>query len=242
MATTKLRQVRPAATPALVAREVHSESVAQAGPQLAMVRQAPAAFYYSSAVEGDLSQILGAPHYSYRFAEQKFLRAFAERGVLPGKLKMPEYYNDVESLTNNIGTPPENIVHVIFRSTEQIRLLKIGYNIACFAWEFEVLKDESRPGEHPFLNQCRMLSICDEVWVPCRFTRDVLERHGINNVHIIPAPIGIPPVRLERYNALAVIGHLGVMPLVINFIRNCPGCLYGFSLRAVPRSGHLGLR
>jgi len=23
---------------------------------------------------------------------------------------------------------------------------------------------------------------------------------------------------------------------------NCPGCLYGFSLRAVPRSGHLGLR
>ena len=26
------------------------------------------------------------------------------------------------------------------------------------------------------------------------------------------------------------------------FNRNCPGCLCGFSLRAVPRSGHLGLR
>ncbi len=219
MAMTKLRQVRPAATPALVAHEAGSESAAQAGPQMEMVPPAPAALYYSSAVEGDLSRMLGVPHYSYRFAELKFLRAFAARDMPLSKLQMPEYHSTADSLTNGVGTPVGSLVHLIFRSTEQIRLLKIGYNICCFAWEFEVMKDATAPGEHPFLNQRRMLAMCDEVWVPCSYTRDVLARYGLHNVQVIPAPVAIPAAaRMERYEAVATIGHVGVVPLITNFL------------------------
>ncbi len=163
--------------------------------------------------------MLGAPHYSYRFAELKFLRVFAERGTPLTKLQMPEYYNTASSLLDGTGETADCLLHLIFRSSEQIRLFKPGYNICCFAWEFEVLKDHTGPGEHPFLNQARMLSICDEIWVPCNYTSEVLARHGIGNVQVIPAPISLPVApRLERYDALATVGHLGVMPLITNFL------------------------
>ncbi len=213
----KPRQNRLSPVPAAPDARVRPEA-----PEVTPLRPATAvtsAHFYSSATDGDLSQMLGAPHYSYRFAEQKFLRAFTARGISPTKLQMPEYYSTAASLTDATGTAADCLVHLIFRSSEQIRLLKPGYNICCFAWEFEVLKDESGPGEHPFLNQRRMLSICDEIWVPCRYTHEVLTRHGIGNVHVIPAPIAAPSApRLDRYEALAAVGHLGVMPLVTNFL------------------------
>ena len=174
---------------------------------------------YSTAVEGDISKMLGRPHYSYRFAEQKFIAAFAQAKRRLQLLRMPEYYATRSALPLPQDVQDHALVHLIFRSTEEIRLLKAGYNICCFAWEFEVLKDSTGPGEHPFLNQHRMLSICDEVWVPCSFTRDVLRAHGVDNVHIVPAPIPLPTApRLERSEALAAVGQIGVMPLVYNFL------------------------
>lgn len=212
---TKLRQIHPAATPAIVARRTSNDT--DATPEI--LPPVPAALYYSSAVEGDLSRMLGVPHYSYRFAELKFLRVFAARDLPLTKLQMPEYHSAADSLTNSMDVPAGSPIHLIFRSTEQIRLLKVGYNICCFAWEFEVLKDATLPGEHPFLNQRRMLAMCDEVWVPCGYTRDVLARHGLHNVHVIPAPVAVPVAsRMERYDALATIGHVGVAPLVTNFL------------------------
>ena len=174
---------------------------------------------YSTAVEGDISRMLGRPHYSYRFAEAKFLDVFAAHGQPLQLLRMPEYYATAQALTASSDGHADRFVHLIFRSTEQIRLLKPGYNICCYAWEFEVMKDSTGPGEHPFMNQKRMLSICDEVWVPCTFTRDVLTAHGIGNVHVIPAPIPLPEApRLPRTEALATIGQIGVMPLLYNFL------------------------
>ncbi len=205
-----------------VAPESGSRPASTNAKEVTSLRPAPtatAAYFYSSATDGELSQMLGAPHYSYRFAEQKFLRAFAGRGISLNQLQMPEYYSTVASLIDATGEAADCLVHLIFRSSEQIRLLKPGYNICCFAWEFEVLKDDTGPGEHPFLNQRRMLSICDEIWVPCHYTSEVLTRHGIGNVHVIPAPIAGPTApRLDRYDALAAVGHLGVMPLITNFL------------------------
>jgi glycosyltransferase involved in cell wall biosynthesis len=177
--------------------------------------------YHSSAVEGSLSDVLGAPHYSYRFAEAKFMAAFAAHGRHSIKLAMPEYYASEEALQP--GMRGENLpsAHLIFRPTEQIRLLKFAWNICCFAWEFDVLKDDTRLGEHPFLNQKRMLGLCDEVWVPCSFTQEVLERHGIANVHVIPAPIETPARgHTEFLTALAEIGNLSVAPLHHNFLNS----------------------
>ena len=219
----KPRQGRPRPVPAPPVTASNAlRPVASDAPNVVLAGPKPpptSAYFYSSATDGDLSRMLGAPHYSYRFAELKFLRAFAERGIPLGKLQMPEYYNTASSLTDATGEVADCLVHLIFRSSEQVRLLKPGYNICCFAWEFEVLKDHTGPGEHPFLNQRRMLSICDEIWVPCSYTSEVLTRHDIRNVHVIPAPIApAAAARPERYDALAVVGHLGVMPLIANFL------------------------
>jgi glycosyltransferase involved in cell wall biosynthesis len=178
-------------------------------------------FYYSSATEGDLSSLLGAPHYSYRFAEAKFISVFNEKRVAVNKLSMPEYYNTPDALPDAIhasGTPD---VHFIFRSTEQIRLLKFAWNVCCFAWEFEVLKDHTEFDEHPFLNQKRMLGLCDEIWVPCRYTKSVLEAHGLSNIHVVPAPIAPAPDDAPSVlEALAILGHMSVAPLDYNFLRS----------------------
>lgn len=179
---------------------------------------------YSTSSEGDIAPLLGQPHYSYRFAEAKFRGAFAAAGVALSLVRMPEYHATAASLdadpaTKDSALGPGGLVHLMFRSTEQFRLLKPARNIACYAWEFEVLRDWTAPGEHPFLNQVRMLALCDEIWVPCRFTRDVLRRHGLTCVHVIPAPLQTAPdERLSRADALAAIGHVGTMPLVHNFL------------------------
>ncbi len=169
----------------------------------------------SSAIEGDLPRILGEQHYSYRFAEAKFAAAFAAAGIPLPVLRMPEFYADTAALTPG-GDPATPWAHLIFRSTEQVRLLKPAFNICCHAWEFEVLRDRTDPGEHPFCNQVRMLSLCDEIWTPCAFTRDVLARHGIERVEVIPAPIAMPATQVSRVEALEMIGAVGVMPLVAN--------------------------
>lgn len=181
----------------------------------------PPRCFYSTALDGDLAQLLGAPHYSYRFAEAKFRAAFAAAGLALTLLPAPEACATARALPGNPASDMAGgLVHLIFRSTEHIRLLKPARNIACFAWEFEVLRDWTGPNEHPFRNQVRMLSLCDEVWVPCTFTRDVLRRHGIGPVHVIPAPVVTPDrPRRSRLQALAAIGQVGVMPLVAHFLR-----------------------
>jgi glycosyltransferase involved in cell wall biosynthesis len=177
--------------------------------------------YYSSAVAGDLGALLGAPHYSYRFAESKFLATFTAERATVHPLPMPEYYNSPAALPAELHAEGKTDVHLIFRSAEQIRLLKFAWNVCCFAWEFDVIKDHTGIDEHPFLNQKRMLSLCQEIWVPCSYTKAVLESHGLRNAQLIPAPIPPaaedPPPLLE---ALSSLGHLSVAPLHYNFLRS----------------------
>ena len=178
-------------------------------------------FYYSSATEGDLSTLLGAPHYSYRFAEAKFLSMFKERRVPLNKLSMPEYYNTPQALPEAIHRAGARDMHLMFRSTEQFRLLKFAWNVCCFAWEFDVIKDHTDINEHPFLNQKRMLALCDDIWVPCLYTKSVLEAHGLRHVHVVPAPIApVPHDAPPVLESLARLGHLSVAPLDYNFLRS----------------------
>ena len=175
--------------------------------------------FYSSAVEGEMEHLLGAPHYSYRFAEANFRRMFARFGAALSKLVMPEYYGSPAAFPPGAIDTSFPSVQLIFRSTEQIRLLKFARNVCCFAWEFDVLKADTRLHEHPFLNQKRMLDLCDEIWVPSEYTRSVLHDHGIDAVHCIPAPIPLPePDRPSRAEALALLGALPVVRLQYNFL------------------------
>jgi glycosyltransferase involved in cell wall biosynthesis len=173
------------------------------------------AIYISTAIEGDIAGRLGAPHYSYHFAAQRFRDMLTRRGRPPTHLPMPEYYADRSALPH---AEPGAHVHLMFRSTEQIRLLKPATNICCFAWEFPVLKNDTLPGEHPFANQAAMLSLCDEVWTPSEFARRVLQAHGIANAHRIPAPVPLPAGgRRPRTAALARFSKLQTVTLNINF-------------------------
>lgn len=178
--------------------------------------------FYSSALEGEMEHLLGAPHYSYRFAEANFRRMFDRSGHPLGKLVMPEYYGTPEALPPGSFNPAQPVLHLIFRSTEQIRLLKFGVNICCFAWEFDVLKDTTRLNEHPFLNQVRMLGLCDEIWVPSEYTRSVLQAHGIASV-CIPAPIALPDaVSPAKMECLAALRNVPVVTLTHNFLLTPP--------------------
>jgi glycosyltransferase involved in cell wall biosynthesis len=144
---------------------------------------------------------------------------FEAEGLRARHLPMPEYYGEKAALAAEWGPIGDRPVHLIFRSTEDIRLLKPGYNIACFAWEFDVLKNQTLVSEHPFLNQRRMLGICDEIWVPSQYTKCVLELHGLGNVHRIPAPITMPaPHRPDRHDLMAQLAALSVCPLFVNFL------------------------
>jgi glycosyltransferase involved in cell wall biosynthesis len=135
------------------------------------------------------------------------------------RVPMPEYYGQKSALAAEIGPLAEHPLHLIFRTPEEIRLLRFAYNIACFAWEFDVLKDTTLVGEHPFLNQKRMLGICDEIWVPSQYTKSVLMSHGLANAHCIPAPIVMPKHgQQERPDALRHLADVTVCPLVVNFL------------------------
>lgn len=176
------------------------------------------AVLYSGATKPGSAHNLGSPHYSYRFAEEKFLRCFSSMSMQAVHLAMPEYYSAPRSY-NDLPRFRGRLVHFMFRSTEDFRFLKDGYNIACFAWEFPHLKDFAREGEHPFSNQVRMLRLCEEIWVPCRYTVEVLERHGIGNVHWLPAPVEVlERPRADRKTALSKLGHLNTKPFQVNFL------------------------
>jgi glycosyltransferase involved in cell wall biosynthesis len=171
--------------------------------------------YISTAIDGDIAGLLGAPHYSYHFAAQRFRAMLARQGAAPVELRMPEYYATAAALPPGDGGAA---VHLMFRSTEQLRLLKPAINICCFAWEFPVLKTDTLPGEHPFANQCAMLSLCDEVWTPSAYACDVLRAHGIDNAHRIPAPVPLPQAgRIGRAAAVSALDTLDAVTLNINF-------------------------
>ena len=158
-------------------------------------------FFYSGPPLEAGPNSLGKRHYSYRFALRKFVDALTRAGASCVELPMPEFYADKNALpqTDRDAIARDVIVpHLIFRSTEEIRLLKFAYNIACFAWEFDVLDDFTRRDGNMLDNQAHMLSICDEVWVPCAFTKSVLNKFGVARVEVLPAPIDIPLLEADE--------------------------------------------
>jgi glycosyltransferase involved in cell wall biosynthesis len=184
-------------------------------PGLAVPPPDPITLFSSSTVAGDIRARLGESHYSYHFAAEKFSALLTRHGLAPVPLAMPEYYASRAAFPP--PPPPGAWIHLIFRSTEQIRLLKPATaNIACFAWEFPVMKTETLPDEHPFLNQRAMLALCDEVWVPSPFTAGVLRAHGIDRVHVIPAPVRPPDARMAAAAARSMLADLPAAPLLLN--------------------------
>lgn len=132
----------------------------------------------------------GRQHYSYQSARRKFETALCYLGLEIHDIPRPEIYAAPISRQFLRG----DCCHLIFKPAEWIRLLKGATNIAWVVWEFDQLIRLKGPGPHyPFNDMRRMLTLPNEIWTPCEFTRQMLADHGIPNVHCVPAPISVPP-------------------------------------------------
>ena len=145
---------------------------------------------------------LGRTHYSYGFAARNFTRMLGEAGLDVRAIPYPEQLKS-PTFAHSIGLDGPAHPHLIFRSTEDIRPIHGAYNIACFAWEFDVLSGPGL-GQEPVLGeQTTMLSLCDEIWAPCKFTRSVLEAHGFEGVRFVPSPVFAPLTKRDGDKAAA---------------------------------------
>jgi glycosyltransferase involved in cell wall biosynthesis len=167
----------------------------------------------SSEQRDDIADQLGIRHYSYGFVERKFTSMLETMGFTPERIELPAYYGG-RGLQETEASAELSAIHLMFRSPENLQPIRDCYNVACFAWEFEILKSQTMPFEHPFLNQTRMLGLCQEIWVPARFTRELLLKYGFTNVHYMPAPIEVSNeeegcgARIARLRSLVRVSSL----------------------------------
>ncbi|MGD0275000.1 MAG: hypothetical protein ABSB79_02920 [Syntrophales bacterium] len=75
-------------------------------------------------------------------------------------------------------------IHLIFKSFENIRILKNAYNICVVSWHLDAINVES-PNSVPLANHYRMLSLLDEIWVLSKPQKEILNRYGFFNVHLV---------------------------------------------------------
>jgi len=175
--------------------------------------------FYSSEARGILREQLGQQHYSYRFVEQKFVALFERLGLAPQLLPLPEAVKHRLAWQALAGGPPDEAVHVAFRSSENFRPVVGMPNVCHFAWEFPVLADARLPHQSIRQNQLHMLGLADEVWVPCRYTLEVLRAHGLANTHLVPTPVGSgtePCPRLPFAEAVARLAEVFILPLELS--------------------------
>lgn len=146
------------------------------------------AIIISNEERGSMAAQLGAAHYSYRFAEGKFRDILTELADVR-YAKYPYAYASKEYVYQDLELESEKLIHLAFRSPENLRVLKGLYNICAVAWEFDVMHDTDWRGQNPIKKQTRMLGLFDEIWATSTYTQSVLSSHGLKNVQLIPAPV-----------------------------------------------------
>jgi glycosyltransferase involved in cell wall biosynthesis len=172
---------------------------------------------YSSERKLPLSQQIGLAHYSYIFTELSLIRALEAHGWSCIYLPAPEAIKTRLAFDKLLGCNPSDVVHISFRSPENIRPLYGAYNVVHFAWEFEVLRDSHTMFESVTSDQAHMLSLVDEIWVQSRYTAEVLKKHGFDAIRLVPAPMYREGDE-ERYDlnkTLAIIGSVPAQPLLL---------------------------
>src|SRR5207244_3930618 len=94
----------------------------------AVVNPADCRILYSSEAHSSLPTQLGAAHYSYRLAEGKFIRLLQAMGFRPEPVPLPPFYGPQRHGASG-GAHGMAPIHLIFRSTENIRPIAGCYNI-----------------------------------------------------------------------------------------------------------------
>ena len=174
---------------------------------------------YSSERQHHNAVQVGTAHYSYLFIENAFVRFLERAGYVTRYIREPQIYKSQRAFQLAFGCNPQDIIHIAFRSTENIRPMKGARNICHYAWEFDVMKSTGTITESVLENQVQMLSMMDEIWVGCSYSKAVLEKHGINRTYVVPAPVvseQCPP----RLTIIEALNHIATVPTI-------PLCLLG---------------
>ncbi|WP_167338351.1 glycosyltransferase [Paraburkholderia oxyphila] len=166
-------------------------------------------YYVSSAASGLLASLaapaseqLGKANYSYAFAANGFVEAFENLGYYVSPVAHPEYFPVPKS---NDG---KRVRHISFAPPHLARVIKGGYNIIHFAWEFARIPSQAENvSAHPFQDWLRMLNAFDEIWLPSRFAVSVVAPLVSKPVRYVPSPVALPkrqPARDREGYALAL--------------------------------------
>lgn len=148
--------------------------------------------FYSFRVQEELLNInepfvWGKAHYSYKVLKNRCIDLLKSKHIKVREIIRPEIYKH-EIAFKFLEEFQLGDVHLIFKPFEEIRILKGAYNIGIIAWEFDQISTAAI-NSFPFSNHLRILSMLDEVWVLCEYTKKVLQQYNLKNVYCIPAPV-----------------------------------------------------
>jgi glycosyltransferase involved in cell wall biosynthesis len=173
---------------------------------------------YSSERRGEIRNQIGRAHYSYTFIEDAYVRALVRAGYDMVRVEAPEIFKAAQTYASLLDGSASDFVHLSFRTTENIRILPGAWNVGCFLWEFDVLRDRNLITDAVTTNQAHMLNLLDEVWTPCSYTADILVRHGVTRTRMVPLPIyaGDFPARMPFEDAASALAETPCIPLILS--------------------------
>lgn len=148
--------------------------------------------FYSFRVQEELlninnSLVWGKAHYSYKVVKNKYINLLQSKNLKVCEIIRPEIYKHKIAF-DFLNDFKAGDIHLIFKPFEEIRILKGAYNIGILAWEFDRINTKTFDSV-PLSNHLRILSMLDEIWVLCEYTKKVLQQYNLNNVYCIPAPV-----------------------------------------------------
>lgn len=131
---------------------------------------------------------VGEPHFSLFLSAQRFLESLDLLSIKTIPIIRPEIYSH-EISRNFIARPENQLIHLAFGDYATLRPLKLAYNIAYVAWEYDAISVNVDDDARIWHNQKWVLGLFDEIWVGASFVKDAFERAGLQNVKVVPAPV-----------------------------------------------------
>lgn len=115
--------------------------------------------------------------------KDRLIDLLSANGIATHEIIRPEIYKHDISLAF-LPHFKRGDIHLIFKSFENIRILKNAYNICVLSWHFDAINVESQNGI-PLTNHYRMLSLLDEIWVLSTQQKEILNRYDFLNIHLM---------------------------------------------------------
>ena len=179
--------------------------------------QMPQEFLVSSDMpdkHGQISPIdFGRAHYSYRTVREKFCEAFDAQDIKWTSISNPEALARKDSSKASISN---GAVHIAFKPPSHLRRAPGTFNVAHVAWEFDRFPSlYQKKTQLPQDDEVRMLNAFDQTWVGCSFTLSTLQRLGVRNCAVVPAPVAFAKRARSTASAASSLRQVVCWPISV---------------------------